>query len=66
LNQQFSTIGKYVFLKMKKKAKKETAAKETGHEIKDREGKELPQSETKTFDFGGIPSRDLKKNLGCG
>jgi hypothetical protein len=22
--------------------------------------------EDKPFDFGGIPSRDLKKNLGCG
>jgi hypothetical protein len=22
--------------------------------------------ENKSFDFGGIPERDLKKNLGCG
>lgn len=22
--------------------------------------------EEKPFDFGGLPSRDLKKNLGCG
>jgi len=33
--------------------------------------KEAPRSreavvEEKPFDFGGIPARDLKKNLGCG
>ena len=27
----------------------------------------LPQEPTeKHFDFGGLPARDLKKNLGCG
>jgi hypothetical protein len=25
-----------------------------------------PADEDKPFDFGGLPSRDLKKNLGCG
>ncbi|HWA34551.1 MAG TPA: hypothetical protein VG737_10500 [Cyclobacteriaceae bacterium] len=25
-----------------------------------------PQDDEKPFDFGGIPDRDLKKNLGCG
>jgi hypothetical protein len=24
------------------------------------------EEEEKTFDFGGLPKRDLKKNLGCG
>lgn len=24
------------------------------------------QDEEKPFDFGGLPDRDLKKNLGCG
>ena len=24
------------------------------------------QPEEKPFDFGGLPARDLKKNLGCG
>jgi hypothetical protein len=24
------------------------------------------QEEDKPFDFGGLPNRDLKKNLGCG
>jgi hypothetical protein len=51
---------------MKKKAKKETLSKETGLAIKDKEAKERSLLETKSFDFGGIPSRDLKKNLGCG
>lgn len=26
----------------------------------------IDQEEEKTFDFGGLPDRDLKKNLGCG
>lgn len=25
-----------------------------------------PEEPEKTFDFGGLPQRDLKKNLGCG
>jgi hypothetical protein len=25
-----------------------------------------PEPEEKPFDFGGLPLRDLKKNLGCG
>jgi hypothetical protein len=25
-----------------------------------------PSASDEPFDFGGIPSRDLKKNLGCG
>lgn len=28
--------------------------------------KEADKAEEKPFDFGGIPERDLKKNLGCG
>ena len=41
----------------KKKKKAETPVKP---EKKEREEK------GKDFDFGGIPERDLKKNLGCG
>lgn len=26
----------------------------------------IEEKEEKPFDFGGIPARDLKKNLGCG
>ena len=25
-----------------------------------------PEKDNETFDFGGMPLRDLKKNLGCG
>ena len=25
-----------------------------------------PEENEKPFDFGGLPERDLKKNLGCG
>jgi hypothetical protein len=51
------------FIPMKKKAKKKGAKKT------DPGKKQLPESESsenKTFDFGGLPDRDLKKNLGCG
>jgi len=27
---------------------------------------EIPKEPEKPFDFGGLPVRDLKKNLGCG
>jgi hypothetical protein len=27
---------------------------------------EKPQDQEKPFDFGGLPLRDMKKNLGCG
>lgn len=41
---------------------------------KPKKAKEKPKEESKPtqvenekpFDFGGIPERDLKKNLGCG
>ena len=26
----------------------------------------IEEEDIKTFDFGGIPDRDLKKNIGCG
>lgn len=42
----------------KKIPKKENAAKKAPS---------LPiQEQEKPFDFGGLPQRDLKKNLGCG
>ena len=43
--------------KPKKEIKKIVPAKE----------KEIPlQDDEKPFDFGGLPDRNLKKNLGCG
>lgn len=43
----------------------------SGKEIKKQkqESKQKPQvkeEEEKPHDFGGLPDRDLKKNLGCG
>jgi hypothetical protein len=48
---------------MKKKTSKKTKTKETKPEQK-----QAPEQENQSgFDFGGIPDRDLKKNLGgCG
>ena len=42
----------------KKEIKKPQEAKKTSFEE--------PASSEKTFDFGGLPDRNLKKNLGCG
>ena len=54
-------------LTMSKAAKKKTkkigdksAAKPTPQEVI------RPVEDDKPFDFGGLPERDLKKNLGCG
>ncbi|MEI9919215.1 MAG: hypothetical protein WDO14_10505 [Bacteroidota bacterium] len=49
---------------MKKKGKQKAARKKIVLE----KPKEIPQQndDEKPFDFGGIPDRDLKKNLGCG
>lgn len=46
---------------MKKKGAKAKKVKKT------EKNSELPQPESEDqFDFGGLPKRDLKKNLGCG
>jgi len=55
---------------MKKKSKEKKPLKK----IVPAETKQMPPqdasapagSDDKPFDFGGIPDRDLKKNLGCG
>jgi hypothetical protein len=46
---------------MKKKlpAKKDKKIKKSSPEKKE-------ENTTDAFDFGGLPRRDLKKNLGCG
>ena len=47
---------------MKKKERKKKTQK-----IVPQKAREVPpQDDEKPFDFGGIPDRDLKKNLGCG
>jgi hypothetical protein len=47
--------------KKKKKTDKKNPDKGTPQSHKQRE-EEKPEG----FDFGGLPQRDLKKNLGCG
>jgi len=44
--------------------KKKALKKEKPKDKKSKPEEDLP--EEKTFDFGGLPTRDLKKNLGCG
>ena len=42
--------------------------KKTPKKIKEKEKKQPPEQEAEkdhTFDFGGLPDRNLKKNLGC-
>jgi len=51
---------------MRKQQKSKTKAipKEvTARPVSPTEQKKEPEN---TFDFGGLPNRDLKKNLGCG
>jgi len=47
-----------------KKSKKKAKPKDVVPDPKS-EGAVKPEKE-KPFDFGGLPDRDLKKNLGCG
>lgn len=44
--------------------KKKQPKKEKSKEKKS--NPKIDQEEEKPFDFGGLPDRDLKKNLGCG
>lgn len=43
--------------------------KKEGKKAKDKSKKQPPEQEADKdhgFDFGGLPERNLKKNLGCG
>ena len=55
-------------LKMIKKAKsKKSTSADPSRRRKDvKEEVKKSQEEENSTDFGGIPNRDLKKNLGCG
>jgi hypothetical protein len=46
--------------------KKEKTKKVPQKKIPSRVPNEIPEEPKKPFDFGGLPVRDLKKNLGCG
>ena len=51
----------------KKDAKKIKKQKSEAKVAANKSQVEQPQEEPKSsFDFGGLPARDLKKNLGCG
>lgn len=50
-------------MSVKKKSKKK-ASKETG--LNQKPDAVVKPDDEKPFDFGGLPERDLKKNLGCG
>lgn len=51
---------------MNRMKKKEKTRKATKKIVPAKEKEIPPQDDEKPFDFGGIPDRDLKKNLGCG
>lgn len=48
---------------MAKKKIKKTVKTDVEAKLKQKESAEEGQ---KVFDYGGLPDRDLKKNLGCG
>lgn len=50
----------------KKKAKNQDAVSKKKTETKPLPPANKSEPEEKAFDFGGLPNRDLKKNLGCG
>ncbi len=68
----FMSLGDNFLLNMKKRAKKrqnEKLKKDTKHQPEELPKGSSPDTSTTDdtpFDFGGLPSRDLKKNLGCG
>lgn len=51
---------------MKKKAAKRKSTKKDANNDGRGTVEEKITSAEKSFDFGGLPERDLKKNLGCG
>lgn len=55
-------------MKEKKTPRKKSAASRTRREqTRDEDPKPAPVEEENPMDFGGLPQRDLKKNLGgCG
>jgi hypothetical protein len=54
------------FMSKKSKSKKTTIKNSEKDLELVKKQSEMINEEEKPFDFGGMPSRDLKKNLGCG
>ena len=46
--------------------KKIKRKKEKTEQEKKSQPRPISEEKEKPFDFGGLPERDLKKNLGCG
>lgn len=57
-------IGQFLSTPMKKKSKKEEGKK--AGKSKKAAPSETVIAQEKLFDFGGLPERNFKKNLGCG
>ncbi len=53
-------------MKKKKTKTQSNPAKENMVANQPQKQNDAPLTEEKPFDFGGLPNRDLKKNLGCG
>lgn len=51
---------------MKKSSAKKDPDKKPKKKIANKPIHELREENDASFDFGGLPQRDLKKNLGCG
>ena len=56
-----ATVLQIIRILMKKKPKKKAVKK-----AKEVKAQEQQIDDEKPFDFGGLPDRNLKKNLGCG
>jgi hypothetical protein len=46
--------------------KKKVSKKERTKTVEKKQPPEQEAEKDKAFDFGGLPDRNLKKNLGCG
>lgn len=64
LRNVFACINGDLMRKKPKKAK--TDQQKPKPEVQPSDRKPVETNEDNPFDFGGLPARDLKKNLGCG
>ena len=47
-------------------SKNQKLRKKRAKKNSDTKTEDIQKEDEKPFDFGGLPERDLKKNLGCG
>jgi hypothetical protein len=55
-----------IVMARKKKIKKRETKPGVGPAVPQPGSPNEPVEQERVFDFGGLPDRDLKKNLGCG